>query len=70
MARRALAYSQNARFAQPALVNGGVGVVVAPRGRLLLVLAFTFRGGKVVEIDVLADPARLRQLDLVAVLDD
>jgi RNA polymerase sigma-70 factor (ECF subfamily) len=69
VAGRALAYSRNARFAQPALVDGAVGVVVAPRGRLLLVLAFTFRGGKVVEVDVLADPARLRRLDL-AVLDD
>jgi RNA polymerase sigma-70 factor (ECF subfamily) len=69
VAGRALAYSLNARFAQPALVNGAVGVVVAPRGRLLLVLAFTFRDGKVAGLDVLADPARLRQLDLV-VLDD
>jgi RNA polymerase sigma-70 factor (ECF subfamily) len=69
VAGRALAYSQNARFAEPALVDGAVGVVVAPRGRLLLVLAFTFRGGKVAGLDVLADPARLRQLDL-AVLDD
>jgi RNA polymerase sigma-70 factor (ECF subfamily) len=69
VAGRALAYSPNARFAQPALVNGAVGVVVAPRGRLLLVLAFTFRDGKVAGLDVLADPARLRQLDL-AVLDD
>jgi RNA polymerase sigma-70 factor (ECF subfamily) len=69
VAGRALAYSQNARFAEPALVNGAVGVVVAPHGRLLLVLAFTVRGGKVVEVDVLADPARLRRLDL-AVLDD
>jgi hypothetical protein len=42
---------------------------VAPRGRLLGVLAFTVRAGKIVEIDILADPARLRQLDL-AVLDD
>jgi len=58
-----------ARFAQPALVNGAVGIVVAPRGRLLLVLGFTITRGKIVEIDVLADPARLRQLDL-AVLDD
>jgi len=47
-------------------VNGAVGVVVAPRGRLLIVLGFTIRGGK---IDAIADPARLRQLDL-AVLDD
>jgi RNA polymerase sigma factor (sigma-70 family) len=58
-----------ARAARPALVNGEVGVVVAPRGRLLMVLGFTISGGKIVEIDAIADPARLRQLDL-AVLDD
>jgi len=69
VARRALAYSRPARFAEPALVNGAVGVVVAPRGRLLGVLAFTVTRGKIVEIDILAEPARLRQLDL-AVLDD
>jgi RNA polymerase sigma factor (sigma-70 family) len=57
-----------ARAAQPALVNGAVGVVVAPRGRLLMVLDFTIRAGKIVAIDAIADPARLRQLDL-AVLD-
>jgi RNA polymerase sigma-70 factor (ECF subfamily) len=44
-------------------------VVVARRGRLFRALGFTFRGGKIVEIDILADPARLRRLDL-AVLDD
>jgi RNA polymerase sigma factor (sigma-70 family) len=58
-----------ARAARPALVNGEVGVVVAPRGRLLMVLGFTISGGKIVEIDAIADPERLRQLDL-AVLDD
>jgi RNA polymerase sigma factor (sigma-70 family) len=58
-----------ARAARPALVNGEMGVVVAPRGRLLMVLGFTISGGKIVEIDAIADPARLRQLDL-AVLDD
>jgi RNA polymerase sigma factor (sigma-70 family) len=58
-----------ARAARPALVNGAVGVVVAPRGRLLMVLIFTITGGKIVAIDAVADPARLRQLDL-AVLDD
>jgi RNA polymerase sigma-70 factor (ECF subfamily) len=57
-----------ARAARPALVNGAVGVVVAPRGRLLMVLGFTISGGKIVEIDAIADPERLRQLDL-AVLD-
>ncbi len=58
-----------ARAARPALVNGEVGVVVAPRGRLLMVLGFTISGGKIVEIDVVADPERFRQLEL-AVLDD
>ena len=58
-----------ARAAQPALVNGAVGVVVAPRGRLLMVLDFTVTDGKIVAIDAIADPARLRQIDL-AVLPD
>jgi RNA polymerase sigma factor (sigma-70 family) len=63
-ARGAIAAAQGARFAQPALVNGAVGLVVAPRGRLFRVLSFTITGGKIVEVDVIADPARLRQLDL------
>jgi RNA polymerase sigma factor (sigma-70 family) len=67
VARRAV--RGRARAALPALVNGAVGVVVAPRGRLLMVLGFTIRGGKVAEIDAIADPARLRRLDLV-ILDD
>jgi RNA polymerase sigma-70 factor (ECF subfamily) len=57
-----------ARAARPALVNGAVGVVVAPAGRLLMVLNFTMRAGKIVEIEAIGDPERLRQLDL-AVLD-
>jgi RNA polymerase sigma factor (sigma-70 family) len=57
-----------ARAARPVLVNGTVGVVVAPRGKLLMVLRFTITGGKISEIDAVADPERLRQLDL-AVLD-
>jgi RNA polymerase sigma factor (sigma-70 family) len=64
-----MAAKGRARAARPALVNGAVGVAVAPRGRLLMVLGFTTSGGKIVEIDVVADPERLRQLDL-AVLDD
>jgi RNA polymerase sigma-70 factor, ECF subfamily len=63
-AKGALAYSRFAHFARPALVNGAVGVVVAPRGRLFRVLRFTFTRGKIVQIDVIADPAHLRQLDL------
>jgi RNA polymerase sigma factor (sigma-70 family) len=58
-----------ARAAQPALVNGAVGIVVAPRGRLMMVLDFTIRDGKIVAIDAIADPERLRRLEL-AVLSD
>jgi RNA polymerase sigma factor (sigma-70 family) len=58
-----------ARFARPALVNGAAGYVVAPRGRPLAVTGFTVANGKIVAMDVLADPARLRELDLT-VLDD
>jgi RNA polymerase sigma factor (sigma-70 family) len=58
-----------ARAARPALVNGAAGLVVAPRGRLMMVLGFTIARGKIVEIDAIADPERLRQLDL-AILSD
>jgi RNA polymerase sigma-70 factor (ECF subfamily) len=57
-----------ARFSQPALVNGSVGLVMAPRGRLFLCLGFTIVDDKITEIDVIADPDRLRDLDL-AVLE-
>jgi RNA polymerase sigma factor (sigma-70 family) len=68
-ARQAVNFARGAPFIRPALVNGAVGVVLAPRGRLFRVLSFTFADGKIVRIDVIADPARLRQLDL-GVLDD
>jgi RNA polymerase sigma-70 factor, ECF subfamily len=64
VAKRALAFSGRSRLAQVALVNGTVGIVVAPHGRLFIILAFTIRRGKIVEIDVVADPERLRQVDL------
>jgi hypothetical protein len=37
---------------------------VAPRGRLMMVLSFTIRGAKIVAIDAIGDPERLRQFDL------
>jgi len=64
VAKNALAFSARARFAQVALVNGMPGIVVAPNGRLRIVLAFTIRRGSIVEIDVVADRERLRQLNL------
>ena len=64
----AIAAARGARFAQPALVDGRVGIVVAPRGRLFRVLSFTFAGGKIAQVEVIGDPARMRELEL-AVLD-
>jgi RNA polymerase sigma factor (sigma-70 family) len=66
----ALTFSRFAEFARPALVNGAPGIVSwLPGGRPLAVMGFTVRSGKIVEIDILADPARLRQLDLTALED-
>ena len=64
VAEQALAFGAACPFARPALVNGAAGVVAGPGGRLLAVMGFTVSGGKIVEIDILADPARLRQLGL------
>ncbi len=57
-------YSMLYPFVRPALVNGTAGAVVAPRGRVLSVMAFTVTNGKIVRIDALVDPERLAQLDL------
>jgi len=64
VARGALAFAERARFAQPALVNGAVGIVAAPPGRLFVVLGFTYKQERISAIDVIADPERLRELDL------
>jgi RNA polymerase sigma-70 factor (ECF subfamily) len=68
VAANARAFSANARFAEPALVDGAVGIVVAPGGRLALVLRFGVVGDKITAIDIEADPNRLQRLEL-AVLD-
>jgi RNA polymerase sigma factor (sigma-70 family) len=69
VAERASAFSSRAEFARPALINGAAGLVAVVRGQPIAVMAFTVRGGRIAEIDILADPARLRRLDL-AILDD
>ena len=68
VAKGALAGSQRAQPAPVALalalVDGAVGVVVAPRGQLTSVILFKIRHGRIVLMDVIADPARLSQLRL------
>jgi RNA polymerase sigma factor (sigma-70 family) len=46
----------------PALVNGAAGMVVTRRGRPVTVMGFTVTGGKIAEIDAIADPERVRRI--------
>jgi ketosteroid isomerase-like protein len=64
VAGQALAYSRFGALMQPALVNGAAGAVAIRDGEPFAVGAITVRGGKIVEIDILADPERLSRLDL------
>jgi RNA polymerase sigma-70 factor (ECF subfamily) len=53
-----------AAFARPAIVNGNVGVVVIPRETPFAVVGFVVADGRIAEIDVIADPAKLRRLSV------
>jgi RNA polymerase sigma-70 factor (ECF subfamily) len=52
-------FSGRARFARPALVDGAAGAVWAPGGQPRIVFAFTIVGGRITDIDLVADPERL-----------
>jgi RNA polymerase sigma factor (sigma-70 family) len=69
VAAGAMQFAPLARSGRAALVNGAAGLVAAPQGRPFSVLGFTIAGGRIVEIDVLADPERVRAIDLT-VLED
>ncbi|HKE84221.1 MAG TPA: sigma-70 family RNA polymerase sigma factor [Vicinamibacterales bacterium] len=65
VASQAEAFSKFGLISEVVLVNGNIGVVARlPDGRLFSVIGFTVAGGKVVEMDILADPDRLSRLDL------
>ena len=63
-AERAVTFAHLSRHVRPVLVNGATGVLVVPRDRVFAVIGFTVTDGKIVEIDVLADPLRLKGLEL------
>jgi RNA polymerase sigma factor (sigma-70 family) len=67
VAGQALSYPRLDLRVELALVNGAVGSITTRAGEPFAVSGFTVRGGRIVEMDILADPARLRQLDLTAV---
>jgi RNA polymerase sigma-70 factor (ECF subfamily) len=67
-AKGAVAYGHLAQLARRALVDGAIGVVVAPHGKVVRALRFTIADGRITEIDVIGNPARLDELD-VSIVD-
>ncbi|MHA6781257.1 sigma-70 family RNA polymerase sigma factor [Pseudonocardia saturnea] len=65
VAGQALLYAAVAPHARPALVNGEPGLVSAPDGLVVAVLAFTIADGRIHQIDILSDPDRVRALAIV-----
>jgi RNA polymerase sigma factor (sigma-70 family) len=64
VAKGTAALAHRSRQSELALVDGAVGLLVAPRGRLLMAVAFTVEGDRITAYDVIAEPARLRRLRL------
>ena len=69
VARQTLAIASISAPKHPVLVNGAAGVVITLGGQPVAVMGFTVSGGKVVEINSIVDPDRIRRLDL-SVLGD
>ena len=69
VARQALGYAQLGLDIRPALINGVPGAVAFRHGQPFSIGAVTVKNGLIVELDFLADPARLRRLDLT-ILDE
>jgi len=63
-AKGAISYGHLVRLTQFALVDGAIGVVVAPQGRLVRALRFSIADGKIAEIEVIGNPARLGELEV------
>ena len=66
VASQALSFDRYAASARPVLVNGAPGILSIADGAPVGLLGFTIAGGKIVAIDILADPDRIRRLDLSA----
>jgi RNA polymerase sigma factor (sigma-70 family) len=64
IARQAVTFSRLGLAIELALINGAVGLVTRRDGEPFSVTGFTVRGGRIVAMDILADPERLRRLDL------
>ena len=60
----ALSRGRGRHFVEPALINGSVGLLFAPGGKLSRALTFTFTDATITRVEVIGDPARLRDLDI------
>ena len=65
VARSAVRFARPSAVVRPALVNGAAGVVIVEDGQPVTIMGFTVSNGKIVEIDAISDPERLRQVDAV-----
>jgi RNA polymerase sigma-70 factor (ECF subfamily) len=63
-AKQFIALSRGLRSVQMALIDGSVGLILAPRGQLSRALVFTFTNDRVARVEVVGDPARLREFDI------
>lgn len=69
VAEEVLKYRDVARVARPIQVNGSGGIVVAPDGHLRTVISCTVEGHRITKMEVIADPERLRRLNLAVFPD-
>lgn len=69
VASGAITFQKLGYVGRPALVNGAPGVVTFADGQPVTVVGFTVARGKIVEMNILADPERLRRLDLTLLAD-
>ncbi|MEU5028663.1 sigma-70 family RNA polymerase sigma factor [Streptomyces milbemycinicus] len=66
VASQAITFARIAEAARPVLINGSPGVVSVAEGRVVSVMAFTIRGGRITALDILTDPERIAGMDLGA----
>jgi hypothetical protein len=59
-----IAFAQTTRATEVALVDGAVGLIWAPQGRLQRVLRLTIERGKISQVEIIGDPSRLRQFQI------
>ena len=65
-AKKAVEAAHGARLARLAMVDGSIGIIVAPRGRLFRILRFTFAGDRIAGLEVIGDPERLQTIEIGA----